>query len=135
MSKQKYQLDQFVKIKGGELKNCVGRVVDTYYSDTAQRTMYCVDGHKETGTSCVRFSKYFFSHEIELAENPPVIISLPLKEPVVMPYIINGKPVARIILDKPSDFDKLIAILKEEKENLIRQRQKAFDDKHQLSLF
>lgn len=134
MTKNKYQIDQFVRIKTGEIKGSVGRITELFRckpDGMKTRLMYNVDGHINTGTSKVHFNRYFFSHEIEPAENPPALVELKLNEPII--FRDNNK--IGLVIASPVEFDRLIAILKEEKSEFIRRRKKAFEDKHQLSLF
>ena len=73
-----------------------------------------------------------YSYQIELLVPQPKEIEIWTED---FPVQLKGSDHVKITLNKPADFDKLIAQLKTAKAEFISSRQKAFEDKRQLKLF
>ena len=122
--KAKYKVGQYVRVIKGNKEDIgkVGRIVDVFQCNGYVRAIYAI--------TCI--NNMLYSYQIELPVPQPKEIEIWTED---FPVQLKGTDHVKITLNKPADFDKLIAQLKQAKNEFIASRQKAFEDKRQLKLF
>lgn len=140
MTLPKYKENQFVEVIKGYDKGLVGRITsvrslkkvncDKCVHPTGEytsRPVYTVVG-KLNGQ---KVSGLYYSWYIKPLEIQPAFVELSTENGIVS----KDEYHATLAISKVSEFDKLIALLKEEKAAFIARRKKTFEDKRQLKLF
>lgn len=135
--KAKYKVGQYVRVIKGNKEDIgkVGRITEVWQlarrnGNVANDT---VKGYTRAtyGVTGINYNM-LFSYQIELLVPQPKEIEIWTED---FPVQLKGSDHVKITLNKPADFDKLIAQLRQAKSEFIASRQKAFEDKRQLKLF
>lgn len=140
MTLPKYKENQFVEVIKGYDKGLVGRITSVCSlekvdydkcgrptGEYTSRSVYTVVG-KLNGQ---KVSGSYYSWYIKPLEIQPAFVELSTENEIVS----KDEYHATLAISKVSEFDKLIALLKEEKAAFIARRKKTFEDKRQLKLF
>lgn len=134
--KAKYKIGQYVQVVKGSKEDIgkVGRIQEVYqlerYNGMVENDT--CKGYVRATYAVTDVNSLLYSYQIELLVPQPKEIDILTEN---FPVQLKGTNHVKITLNKPADFDKLIAQLKTAKSEFITSRQKAFEDKRQLKLF
>ena len=140
MALPKYKENQFVEVIKGYDKGLVGRIIsvhplqkvnyDVFGRPTGEwtsRSVYRVVGKLNGQKVC----GLYYSWYIKPLEIQPALVEISTESEIIS----KDEYHATLTISKISEFDKLIALLKDEKAAFIARRKKTFEDKRQLKLF
>ena len=134
--KAKYKVGQYVQVVKGNKEDIgkVGRIQDVYPLERYTGTLAddTCKGYVRATYAITGINDLLYSYQIELLVPQPKEIDIRTES---FPVQVDGTNHVKITLNKPYDFDKLIAQLKTAKEEFVSSRKKAFEDKNQLKLF
>lgn len=134
--KAKYKIGQYVRVIKGNKEDIgkVGRIADVFQYERYNGMVLndTCKGYVRATYAITGINNMLYSYQIELLVPQPKEIEIWTED---FPVQFKGSDHVKITLNKPADFDKLIAQLRQAKSEFIASRQKAFEDKRQLKLF